>query len=91
MESAVEFAESVDELRGKLVESVLGASEVMYLMEGLEVLLKPMRIEPAQTAEPVEQVVVAVVTLHSGVAERGQNQDFEGDNPVVDWSSKHVP
>lgn len=91
MESAAEFADSADEPRGRLAESALGAYEVMYLMEGLEGLLKPMMTEPAQPAEPVEQVVVAVVTLCSGFAGRGQTQDFEGDNPVVEWSSKHVP
>lgn len=84
----MEFADSADERRGMLAESVLGArlgaSEMMYLTEGpggLPMLWTMTITAPAQPVELVGQVVVVVAGI-------GQGQDFvEGGNPAVDWSS----
>ena len=82
----MEFADSADEQREKLVESVPGASEMMYLMEGPGELLMPQMTttEPAQPAELVELVVVAVAMLWF---EAAGSWDVEGGNPAVDWPS----
>lgn len=90
----VDFADSADERRGKLVGSASGAqqgaSEMMYLTEGPGGHPMPWTTttaEPAQPAEPVEQVVVVVVVLHvcSEIAEITVVVVVaEGENPAVD-------
>ena len=90
----VDFADSADEQRGKLVGSASGAqqgaSEMMYLTEGPGGHPMPWTTttaEPAQPAELVEQVVVVVVVvLHvcSEIAEIIVVVVAEGENPAVD-------